>query len=121
MTLELIDIALSERHSHPRLQNRITGKVRAVLAETIGGRLIEHEIFVPVWIDAAAGTPDDDVELALMVKAADIIGRLKTRLSSSREQFSVTVLPPATAVPLSKELEMIDEAEPPAAPPVDPE
>lgn len=93
MTLELIDIALSERHSHPRLQNRITGKVRAVLAETIGGRLIEHEIFVPVWIDAVEGTPEDDIELSLMVKAADIIGRLKSRLSSSQEPLSGNPFP----------------------------
>jgi hypothetical protein len=103
MTLELIDIALSERHSHPRLQNRITGKVRAVLAETLDKRVIEHEIFVPVWIDAADGTPDDDIELSLMVKAADIIGRLKTRLSSRTEQLSANATPQGEPVEMTAE------------------
>ena len=38
MSLELIDIALAERHPHPTLAERVTGQVRAVLTETIGGR-----------------------------------------------------------------------------------
>jgi hypothetical protein len=121
MTLELIDIALSERHSHPRLQNRITGKVRAVLAETIGGRVIEHEIFVPVWIDAAEDTPEDDIELSLMVKAADIIGRLKSRLSSSREHVSVSALSPETAEAVNDDFSVQAENLPPAVSNIAPE
>lgn len=82
LSLELIDIALSERHPHPRLQHRMNGKVRAVLAETIGDRQVRHELVVPVWMDVTAGMSDDDVELALLVKAADIVGRLKQRLAT---------------------------------------
>lgn len=80
MSLELIDIALAERQPHPRLQDRVTGKVRAVLTETIGGRDVRHELLVPVWVDIQAGMNDEDVELALMVKAADIVGRLKQHM-----------------------------------------
>lgn len=83
MSLELIDIALAERHPHPRLQDRVTGKVRAVLLETLGGKEIRHELMVPVWLDVQPGMSDEDVELALMVKAADIVGRLKQRLASA--------------------------------------
>ena len=81
MNLELIDIALAERHPHPRLDHRMTGKVRAVLTETIGEREMRHEILVPVWVDVSDGMSDSDVELGLMVKAADIVGRLKHRLA----------------------------------------
>lgn len=81
LSLELIDIALAERQPHPRLQDRVTGKVRAVLVETIGGQDVRHELLVPVWMDMQAGMSDADVELALLVKAADIVGRLKQRLS----------------------------------------
>jgi hypothetical protein len=77
MSLELIDIALAERQPHPTLAERMTGKVRAVLTETIGGREVRHEIMVPVWMDLHEGISEEDVELALMVKAADIVGRLK--------------------------------------------
>ncbi|ODT74691.1 MAG: hypothetical protein ABS76_36300 [Pelagibacterium sp. SCN 64-44] len=80
MSLELIDIALAERHPHPRLQDRVTGKVRAVLTETIGGQEFRHELLVPVWVDLRPGMSDEDIELGLMVKAADIVGRLKQQL-----------------------------------------
>jgi len=80
MSLELIDIALAERQPHPRLPQRITGKVRAVLTETIDGQEQRHEIYIPAWIDRRADMSEEDVDLALMVKAADIVGRLKTRL-----------------------------------------
>ena len=80
MSLELIDIALAERQSHPTLSERITGKVRAVLVETIGGREVRHEILVPVWMDVRSGMSDEDIELGLMVKAADIVGRLKQHM-----------------------------------------
>ena len=80
MSLELIDIALAERHPHPTLAERVTGKVRAVLTESIGGRDVRHEIIVPVWMDVHDGMNDDDIELGLMVKAADIVGRLKQHM-----------------------------------------
>ncbi|MBJ3785672.1 hypothetical protein [Devosia sediminis] len=80
MSLELIDIALAERQPHPTLSERMTGKVKAVLTETIGGQEIRHEIMVPVWMDISAGMSDEDIELGLMVKAADIVGRLKQHM-----------------------------------------
>ncbi|MBE7733455.1 hypothetical protein [Devosia faecipullorum] len=83
MTLELIDIALAEKEAHPRLQDRVTGKVRAVLTENIDGREVRHELVVPVWTDVTQAMSEQDIDLALMVKAADIVGRLKQRLSSS--------------------------------------
>ena len=82
MSLELIDIALAERQPHPRIPNRINGKVNAVLTETIGSDNLRHELVVPVWFDAKAGMTDEDIELGLMVKAADIVGRLKQRLAT---------------------------------------
>ncbi len=85
MSLELIDIALAERQPHPRLQDRVTGKVRAVLTENIGGRDVRHELMVPVWVDVQAGMNDEDVDLALMVKAADIVGRLKQHMPTDQE------------------------------------
>lgn len=80
MSLELIDIALAERQLHPTLAERMTGKVRATLVETIGGREVRHEIMVPVWMDVHDGMSEDDIELGLMVKAADIVGRLKQHM-----------------------------------------
>ncbi|MBD8066355.1 hypothetical protein IC608_12835 [Devosia sp. PTR5] len=81
MSLELIDIGLQERHAHPRFPNRVQGKVRAVLSETIDGREQLHEIVVPAWTELSSGMSDEDVELALMVKAADIVKRVRRRLS----------------------------------------
>ncbi|ODT48840.1 hypothetical protein [Devosia sp. 63-57] len=86
MPIELIDIAVAERHAHPSLSDRITGKVRAVLSETIGGRDQQHEILVPVWTDRNAAMTDEDVDLALLVKAADIVGRLKQRLAPPQDE-----------------------------------
>jgi len=82
MSVELIDIALAERQPHPTLAQRMTGKVRAVLSETIGEENIRHEILVPVWLDIHAGMSDEDIELGLMVKAADIVGRLKQHMGT---------------------------------------
>ncbi|NGP16816.1 hypothetical protein [Devosia aurantiaca] len=80
MTFELIDIALAERQAHPRLPDRMTGKVRAVLTETVGDQHLRHELMLPVWVDTHQGMSDEDIELGLMVKAADIVGRLKQTL-----------------------------------------
>lgn len=81
MSLELIDIALAERHPHPSLPNRVNARVRAVLVETIDGREQRHDLVVPAWIDRREGMNEEDVDLALLVKAADIVGRLKSRLA----------------------------------------
>lgn len=81
MSLELVDIALAERQDHPRLANRVTGKVRAVLTEVIDGREMRHELMIPAWIEREAGMEEADIDLALMVKAAKIVGRMKARLS----------------------------------------
>lgn len=97
MTLELLDIALTERQLHPHLENRVTGKVRAALGEMIGAKEIRHEIVVPVWIDTAPNTPEGDVELALLVKAADIIGRVKSRLAQAPVPQPSPLFPPETS------------------------
>lgn len=83
MTIELIEIALAERQAHPRLPNRITGKVRAVLAETLGDQQHQYEIIVPAFIDRDETMTEEDVDLALLVKAAEIINRIKARLAAS--------------------------------------
>ena len=77
MTLQLIDIVVTDRKAHPRLAGRTTGRVRAVLTETQDGREQTHELNIPVWADLPDGTSEADIDMALMVKAADIIGRLK--------------------------------------------
>jgi hypothetical protein len=81
MELQLIDITVRDKQAHPRLAGRITGHVRAVLQETVGSQEQTHELTIPVWADVPAGTSDADIDMALMVKAADIIGRLKANLS----------------------------------------
>lgn len=86
MSLELVDIALASQAPHPRLHNRVNGKVRAVLSEDMDGRALQHEIFVPVWVDRHPDMSDDDLELALLVKAADIVGKLKMRLAGPPPQ-----------------------------------
>lgn len=81
MTIELIDIVLTERQPHPRLEHRINGKVRATLLEKLDEREYRHDIDLPVWIDGKPDMNAEDVELALLVKAADIVSRLKARLA----------------------------------------
>lgn len=81
MELQLIDIAVRDKQAHPRLAGRVTGHVRAVLLETVGGQEQTHELAIPVWADIAEGTSDADIDMALMLKAADIIARLKANLS----------------------------------------
>ena len=81
MELQLIDINVRDKQAHPRLAGRMTGHVRAVLQETVGGKDQTHELTIPVWADLPEGTSDADIDMALMVKAADIIGRLKANLA----------------------------------------
>lgn len=83
MTLELIDIAVRDKQAHPRLAGRTTGHVRAVLSETHGDRQQTHELAIPVWADIAPGASEADIDMALMLKAATIIGRLKSSLNGS--------------------------------------
>ena len=83
MTLELIDIAVLDRQRHPRLAGRITGHVRAVLSETLDGNLHTHELSIPVWADAADDATPGDVDMALMLKAAKIIARLKNNIAAA--------------------------------------
>ncbi|SFV37917.1 hypothetical protein SAMN05216456_3167 [Devosia crocina] len=85
MSFELVDIALAERHEHPHLHNRINGKVRAVLTETIDGHEQRHELMIPAWVERSQEMDEADVDLALMVKAAKIVGRLRERLAPTSD------------------------------------
>ena len=80
MPYELIDIAVTEKHDHPRLAGRVTGKVRVVLREVVGGQEASHELFIPVWAQFSEARSDGDVDMALMLKAAAIGTRLKANL-----------------------------------------
>ena len=81
MELQLIDITVRDKQAHPRLAGRMTGHVRAVLQETVGTQDLTHELAISVWADLPPGTSDADIDMALMLKAADIIARLKARLT----------------------------------------
>ena len=81
MELQLIDITVCDKQAHPRLAGRMTGHVKAVLLEKMDAREQTHELTIPVWADVAPGTSDADVDMALMLKAADIIARLKANLT----------------------------------------
>jgi hypothetical protein len=81
MELQLIDITVRDKQAHPRLAGRMTGHVRAVLQETVGTHEQTHELAISVWADVPPGTSDADIDMALMLKAADIIARLKANLS----------------------------------------
>ena len=81
MTFELIDIAVRDKQAHPRLANRTTGHVRAVLSEVQDGRPQTHELAIAVWADLPDGSSEGDVDMALMLKAATIIARLKSSLT----------------------------------------
>ena len=80
MTIQLIDIAVTQKAPHPRLVNRTTGRVRAVLSEEHGGIESTHELSIPVWADTKETMSEDDIDMALMLKAARIVGRLKSSL-----------------------------------------
>tara|TARA_R110002020_G_scaffold47707_55_gene135973 strand:- start:899 stop:1159 length:261 start_codon:yes stop_codon:yes gene_type:complete len=80
MTLELIDIAVRDKQSHPRLAGRVTGHVHAVLSETLDGREHTHELSISVWTDADQDTAPADIDMALMLKAAKIVARIKANM-----------------------------------------
>jgi hypothetical protein len=79
--LDLIDIAVQDKQPHPRLHGRITGHVRAVLSEQVGQHQQEHELLIPVWTDTTAGASEGDIDMALMLKAAEIVAKMKARLA----------------------------------------
>lgn len=81
MTIELVEIAVRSSAPHPRLAARVTGQVHAVLGETRDGQEHRHELLIPVWTDTAAGDGADDIDMALMLKAAKIVARLKLNLA----------------------------------------
>ena len=83
MTLELIDIAVRDKQPHPRLEGRITGHVRAVMSETLDGSEHTHQLTIPVWADVANDAAPADVDMALMLKAAQIIARLKLTMKAA--------------------------------------
>lgn len=61
----------------------MTGHVRAVLSEIVGTQEQTHELAIPVWADVAPDASDADIDMALMVKAADIIARLKANIGNA--------------------------------------
>jgi hypothetical protein len=77
MDFQLVDIMVRDKQPHPRLAGRMTGHVRAVLVETIGAQEHTHELSIPVWADVTPDASDADIDMALMIKAADIVARLK--------------------------------------------
>lgn len=81
MNLQLIDITVRDKQAHPRLAGRMTGHVRAVLVETLGAQEQTHDLAIPVWADLPEGSSDADIDMALMLKAAAIIARLKATLN----------------------------------------
>jgi hypothetical protein len=81
MTIELIEIAVAEKSAHPRLAGRVVGRVRAVLQENQAGREQIHDLSIPVWADIVPASSEADIDMALMLKASDIIKRLRERLA----------------------------------------
>ena len=78
---DLIDIAVTEKHDHPRLKGRVTGKVRVILRESRDGQDTSHELFIPAWAQFDQPASEADVDMALMLKAATIVARLKASLT----------------------------------------
>lgn len=85
MPFQLIDISVRDKQAHPRLAGRFTGHVRAILSETVGPSEQTHELAIPVWADLDRDASDADVEMAMMLKAADILARLKANLERSAQ------------------------------------
>lgn len=98
MTVELIEIAVRDRQKHPRLTGRVTGHVRALLAEQRDGQSQVHDLAIPVWADVETDATGGDIEMALMLKAAQIIARLKVNLAGE-DHAPATAGRPAGPVP----------------------
>ena len=88
MTLELIDIAVRDKQSHPRLAGRITGHVRAVLSETLDGNEHQHELSIPVWADVANDAETDAYNVAIAAATGDA----KVALQNAKIQNKVLKL-----------------------------
>lgn len=88
MTFKLIDISLVERHPHERFEDRVVGLVRAVLSEVQQGYAQEHELRIHVWTQAAPDMSDEDIEMALLMKASDIIIKVKARLEPDTQSLA---------------------------------
>lgn len=80
MTYQLIDIAVTDKHLHPRLVGRTVGHVRAVLMESMAEGEQTHELAIPVWTNTQTSMSDADIDMALLLKAAEIVARVKARL-----------------------------------------
>ena len=87
MSLRLIDIAVLDKHAHPRLHGRVGGVVRAVLEDDAGGLEQTHEILVRVKILVSETMSVDDVDLALMVRAGEIIKRVRGRFEAAEQRL----------------------------------
>jgi hypothetical protein len=83
MTLQLIDISVRDKQAHPRLPGRMIGHVRAVLTEMLDGTEQTHDLAIPVWADLPADASETDIDMALLIKGADIVARLKAGLGGS--------------------------------------
>ncbi|WDR02128.1 hypothetical protein PSQ19_15900 [Devosia algicola] len=83
MPYSLIDIGVVQRNAHKSLPNRVVGTVRAVLKEIQDDREQDHELAVSVWAQTDPDMSEQDIEMALLLKAADIVGRVKTSLERS--------------------------------------
>lgn len=83
MTYQLIDIAVTEKHAHPRLLGRTVGQVRAVLTEKMAQGEQTHELAIPVWANTQDTMTDADVDMALLLKAAEIVARVKARFDTA--------------------------------------
>ncbi|MEO5808327.1 hypothetical protein [Devosia sp.] len=83
MPYSLIDIAVVESHRHPTLASRTVGTVRAVLNEEQIDRGQNHELSISVWTPTGPEMSEQDIEMALLLKAADIVGRVKATLERS--------------------------------------
>lgn len=88
MPYSLIDIAILEQQPHKSLANRVVGKVRAVLNETQDGRNQDHELSISVWAQTTPEMSEQDVEMALLLKAAQIVGRVKADLERGDRAIS---------------------------------
>jgi len=82
MILQLIDIGVRDKQAHPRLAGRVTGHVRAVLVESRDGQEQTHELVIPVWAEGAEAMSEADIDMALMLRAARIIDRMRARLGA---------------------------------------
>lgn len=85
MTLKLIDISVAERGRHRLFADRVVGTVRAVLRETGEGYDQEHVLTLRVWTQVRIGLEEQEIDVALMMKAGEIIGRVKSRIEDQPE------------------------------------